>query len=67
MISTYTIVLTIWMIGIAAAYLQILYWNRDCPLDYPRDYLKIGVLSLLSWLVYPISAFEWLVEHIKIK
>lgn len=59
-----TLIILIWLIGVFVAWFQIKYWNRDYNISEPEDYRVLTLLSLLSWLIYPIYTFEWFVEHI---
>ncbi len=48
----------IWIIGAVVAWFQIKHWNKDNELIYPRDYIVLSILCLLSWMIYPISILE---------
>lgn len=51
----------IWVTGAIAAWFQIHYWNRNNIISYPKDYIIIGLASILfSWGVYLIYVLEWL-------
>ncbi len=56
----------IWIIGVIVAWFQIRHWNQDSLLA-KDDYLIAGILSLLSWGIYPIYGIEWLTNRINTK
>lgn len=60
------LITAIYLIGVLVAYFQLHHWMRDKCLS-KRDYQYIVILSMASWLVYPIYFIEYLYENINDK
>lgn len=56
----------IWLIGAVVAWFQIKRWN-NLKVMLPKDYLHLTLLSLLSWLVYPINSLDKYINRINTK
>ena len=54
-----TITLAIYIIGVFAAYFQILRWNEK-PITKEDEYQVLFMLSMLSWLIFPVYCLAWL-------
>ena len=57
---------TIYILGVLAARLQLQYWFRDRIL-LEEDYRTLAILSALSWAIYPAYLIENILEYLNIK
>lgn len=57
-------IILIWFIGVIVARWQLGYWFRDRIL-FAIDYDVLMFFSILSWAIYPIYLFEWLMNKLK--
>ena len=55
------IIMAIYISGIWAAYFQLHHWNGE-DIDTDKEYQTLFMLSMLSWMIYPIYGFVWLVH-----
>lgn len=64
-INTYSmaaiIVLTIYIVGVYVAYFQVQKW-ADHEVQDKDEYQMLFMLSLLSWLVYPLYVVVWIIR-----
>ena len=56
----------IWFVGVLVARWQLKYWFKD-RIMLSGDYDELMFFSVLSWAIYPIYFFEWLIDKIKDK
>lgn len=63
---TVYVMILIWLIGAVVAWFQIKRWN-NLKVMLPTDYLYLTLLSLLSWLVYPINSLDKYINRINTK
>lgn len=55
------IILAIYIVGVLIAFQQIKHWNGD-EITSLDEYQVLFILSMLSWLIYPIYLFAWLIS-----
>lgn len=58
------IVLLVYISGVYAAYFQIQRWAKH-ELNDEDEYQTLFVLSLFSWLIYPLYGLIWLMKKNK--
>lgn len=55
------IISAIWLLGVIVAWFQMRHWSRETLEECGKEgYIMLTVVSLLSWLIYPIALLEWL-------
>lgn len=58
------ITLVVYVLGVYVAYFQIQEWTKhEAVSEY--DYQTLFLLSLFSWLIYPIFGLVWLFKKIQ--
>jgi len=58
------IILAIYIVGILVAFQQIKHWNEN-EITSLDEYQVLFILSMLSWLIYPIYVFAWLISKVR--
>ena len=58
---TIFITLAIYIIGVWAAFFQIHHWSQKEVKD-GDEYQTLFMLSMLSWLIYPLYGLVWLIR-----
>ena len=55
------IILAIYIIGVWAAFFQLQRWNQKEVKD-GDEHQTLFILSMLSWLIYPLYGLVWLIR-----
>lgn len=58
------ITLVVYVLGVYVAYFQIQKWTKHEAIS-EYDYQTLFLLSLFSWLIYPIFGLVWLFKKIQ--
>lgn len=64
MAVTTFIILVVYILGVYTAYYQIQRW-ADYEVSGEDEYRTLFLLSLFSWLIYPIFGLIWLIRKVK--
>ena len=57
------IVLALYISGVWVAYSQLQRWHNE-ELEVPNEVQILFMLSMLSWIIYPVYGVTWLINKL---